>query len=426
LGSSFQVDLKPHLDLLYNSGEATELYFAHNKVQEQFDLFKEEISSLNIKEELEHQLSSLFIAEDYSTKIIFSQSKSSALSILETQQIGMQAEWDAIKKRFQKLKNKILQLRSNTSNNNNSPATIKLWIKEVQAIIVNIQFNQDSYHQFQDAFYQDSKLYQIHNGLQEYHKAKRMKQDLEDNHAKEVLLLDKKKQLLNKGISILEERKRLNEKLKLYQEDISTKKATKAKEISLNYEQELVQLENQWSLETNKTQKELEAETENLNQKKIDFDIFKDSIKSMVLDAERAYPKALKATQLKFDFIYREYQVLYQEKLKTTESHYALLVKNNASLITLAEKHRQQHLINIAYPSVYHKNVDKIEVLENKIQALSLQIISLKQSIEDTIEEKIKIDTLIKWQENYSTKIYIKDLLLQKVEQFKEEENKES
>jgi hypothetical protein len=154
----------------------------------------------------------------------------------------------------------------------------------------------------------------------------------------------------------------------------------------------------------------------------IDFQHFEDSIETTVLDAERAYPKELEKTRLKFDAIYKEYQTTYDRKLTSITKNQILLEENHLDLVPQIKKHRTQQRKNADYLSVYHKNLNHLQEKEAEIKALQTELSKIEQNIENTTEEKIKIETLVKWQEKYSTKIYIKDLLLNKVEQFKDRE----
>lgn len=418
LGKNFQIYLKQYLDLLYNSGDATELHFAHNRIQSKFRLFQEEISKLNLDKELEQEFSNLFITKVDSKRVVIPQPNASNLSQLEDQQKSMVEEWKLIEKELQKLQNKVVQLKSESIDFNDN-TFLTHWIKETKKTITTIEASENAYHQFQLFFYNNSQIAAINKELKTYIQETKEKQDLENNYSKKILQLDKKALLS-------EEREQLNRDLEIYQQNLSIEEKEKEEELTLIYQQELVKLEEKWTVEIQSIEKQVQEKTEVLAQFELDFQSFQDTIETTVLDAELDYPRALERTRSKFDAIYKEHKTTYDEKLRSVQEHYELLKKNHLDLVSEIEIHSTQDLENIKYLSTYSKNIDQLQEIKNELKTLSIEIADTEKNILKEEEEKIKIDTLIQWQKNYSTKTYIKDLLLNKVDQFKKEEDKKA
>jgi hypothetical protein len=409
LGKNFLVNLKRHLDLLYKSGPTTELYFAHDSIRKLFKLLQEEISTLNLDTDFQDELSDLLTPEVASKWIITPPLHTSNLIELNVQQVGMLDEWLSIEKELQKLQEKIGQLQLGT-HRISTEALKKTWLEELKNSILSIKTSEGAYHQFQTAFYNDSQIAKIHSELKDYRQAEQIKQDLEDSYSKQVLLSNKKD-------PFSKEQKEIDEELKIYQQKLTIEEEENAKKITLAYEQSLVDLEKKWDLDIQNIEQEINQETEELAQLKTDFQSFQDDIKTTVLDAEIAYPKELEKTRLKFEGIYKDYKTTYQERLETSTKEYDFLTKGRLDLISQIKTHLTQHIEDTKYlSSVHEKDLANLQAIENEIAAV-------EESIENTAGEKIKIETLIKWQENYSSRIYIKDLLLNKVEQFRENED---
>jgi serine/threonine protein kinase len=414
LGKNFQVNLKRYLELLYESEISTELHFAHNKVREQFELFQEEIPKLKLDAKLQHKLSNLFTPEEDTKWTIIPLLNSFNLPVLEAQQVGMLDEWTLIEEELQKLQKKIAQLKL-VSEYIDDTKLKNQWLEGIKTSIINIKASQDAYHQYQETFYNDSQIALIYKELKQYHEIVQRKQDLEDDFATENALLDK-------DIFVPEERIQLNQDLVEYKQKSILEKEKKAQEITLAYEKEFAKIEEQWDLEIQQTEENIKRESDVLAELKIDFQSFKDDIETTVLDAELAYSIDLEKTRSKFDTIYKDYQTTYDEKLAATTEEHRNLAKRRLAFASQVETHRVQHLTNANYDFTYNMGLATLRNIEQEINAISREIVDIEQTIENTTEEKIKIETLIKWQENYDSKIYIKDLLLNKVELFKEEE----
>ncbi len=411
LGKNFQVHRKKYLDLLYESGVATELHFAHHRVRDQFKLFQEQIANLDLEEAFQQKLSNLLTPEESSEWTISPQISYADLPELESHQLVMSKEWTFIEEELEQLQKKIasqpindIQLRSE-------------WLEEIRSSIIAIKTSQDTYHKHQDVFYTDSKIALIYKELKKYRTIIKAKQNLEVNFLEETALL-------NENSYVIEERLRLNLELERYQKNLKLEEDKKAAQITLMYEQKVTDLQKIWNSEIQHTEKEIQKKSKALAQLEIEFQSFQDNIETTILDAQLDYQKELEKTRLKYDTIYKDYQATCNEKLDLTTKEYDLLEKSQLTLASQIKTHHAQHLKNKAYSSLYRNDLAKLRAIETEIKTINTEITELKQSIEDTAEEKIKIETLIKWQENYSTKIYIKDLLLNKVEQFSTDEDK--
>ncbi|CAA6807872.1 MAG: Serine/threonine protein kinase [uncultured Aureispira sp.] len=412
LGKNFQIHLKKYIDLLYNSGVATERHFAQHHIQAQFKQFLNDFSRLNLAETLQQELSSLLATERLLKSSLPAPSTPSNLNTLKTQQVGMFTEWTSIEKELQQLQKKVAQLQADSLASDKKGLTADC-LDEIKTSILAIKSSEHNYHEFQNAFYSHPRIIQIHTKLKSYRATEQEKNNIEAIYLRQLHQLEAEN-------PISEERNQLNEALERYQKDLMAKAAEKAKAIGLTYEQTLVELDKKWALEIKDLQKQLKENTEKLDQLKLDIESFEYDVAITVLDAEQAYPKELEKTRLKFDAIYKNYQATYDEKLDATATHYDRLKKNDFFLGDQIKAHRKQYAKDAKYPSIYRQDMDDLHAMEDQIKAVYTEIAALEQSIENTLEDKIKIETLIQWQENYSTKIYIKDLLLNKVEQFRD------
>jgi hypothetical protein len=416
LGKNFQVNLKKYLALLYKSGETTQLHFAHNRIREQFNLFRIEISKLNFEEELQLELTDLFTAKAHKNWTIIPQVQDFNLTQLDSQRVGMLTEWNCIENELQQLQEKITLLQSKPLSIDDN-VFMTSWLEQIRTSVLSLKANENTYHGFQKSFYNDSQIARIHKALKSYYKTKEVQQNLKDNYSKQVLVLNQEK-------NFSEERIRLNKALVLYRENSILEEKEQAEKITSDYEQTLINLNIQWNLETEKTKKQLTKDTEELTQVNIDFQLFQDNIKTTALKAELTYPEALEKTRLKFEAVYKNYESTYTEKLTPLKTNVNRFLENNLILDFEIEQHRKKHLENINYIFTFRNNLERLQEIEQEILSLDIQRDTLKEKVAQTTKEKIKVDTLVKWQENYSTKIYIKDLLLNKVEQFKEDQNK--
>jgi serine/threonine protein kinase len=414
LGENFQINLKAYIDLLYNSGESTHLHFAHKSIQKRFNLFQVEIYNLQLDKALQDKLSSLFTPESASKWVIIPQQVSSNLAQLKTEQTAMLDQWDSIQIQLHQLQEKITALESAELKD---PVFTNQLLDEIRTSILNIKSTENTYHDFQKSFYNNSKIAQIHKEFQTYQDLEQVRKNLVIDSANKIKFLHK---------TTVEDRKHLNKELELYQEKSIQEESDKADKIASTYQLELSDLEKKWDLEILQTQKQLEKDTEELAQLNIDLQAFEQRIETAVLDAELNYLGELESTRLTFDATYKAYKTTYDQKLEVLVDGYAFAKENYPSLLAEIQKHRKLNLKNSEYPYIYHTDIENLQKINDEIKAVDEETVLLEQNIESINDEKIKIDTLIKWQENYSTKIYIKDFFLNKVEQFREDDDKKA
>ena len=414
LGENFQINLKAYIDLLYNSGEATQIHFAHKSIQKRFNLFRTEIYNLQLDKALQDKLSSLFTPEAASKWVIIPQKTSSNLAQLKTEQTAMLDEWISIQKELSQLQENIMDLGSVELKD---PVFANQLLEEIGTSILKIKSSENTYHGFQKSFYNNSKIAQVHKEFQAYQNLEQVRKNLVIDSANKIEFLHK---------TTTQDRKHLDQELELYQKKSLQEESDKADKIASTYQLELADLEKKWGLEIVQTQIQLEKDTEELAQLNIEIQAFEQRIETTVLDAELDYLEELESTRLKFDATYKAYKATYNQKLEAIIEDYGFVKKSYPLLLAQIQKHRKLNLKNSEYPYIYHTDIENLQKIKDEIKTVDEEIVLLEQNIENINDEKIKVDTLIKWQENYSTKIYIKDFLLNKVEQFREDDDKKA
>jgi len=282
------------------------------------------------------------------------------------------------------------------------------WAKTGEEQLRNILFNLNIYTESQSVFYGDPVIFRLRNKLKE-HKEKAQDRTQKIKELKEELL-DKLNHLEEKNSALIENQKKIDD-LEKEQEQLILKQE-KALEESVDKKTALYleSMNNQQVKLIKKTTKEHQEELELLEQQ----------VKAKQLHLATKLRKAEQAL---------EKLMLSHTSFETTTN----TIRSNAELIytnkRLLTNQKCQEASDLVH-KIRAEHPKALQLVKKNLvyyQELNVRISEYKEDLNELNqlhEEKIRLDTLTEWKESYKSKIYIKDLLLNKVEQFEKYEQK--
>lgn len=366
-----------------------------NKLQKTFDTLLQEV--MNLKLESSHVQSIVDLLQQ-KIPIINAPGLFTKPKDLKELSDNMEHIHQIIDLEMEQLTLKIQDFDLDTSSENYS-VDLAYWIKDCKNLIDNILFNLKNHTKIQKQFYGDPVVFRLYlNYAKKSDQIKAKHQELEEIYQKKMERLEEtykdaiaynknKQQIEAKNNELILAKKTALEQQK--ERAIAVFKKEQAKKLSKQLQQlQLVQA------------KELGLQEKNIVKKRA-------KIKQLIAD---------KTTDL--SYLDDDYQAFVQQtdKVRTTAekvySSHRTLVDTQAKTI---EQLIQQTL----------KEYPKVESLLKEQQSIYNSLIQKETLYKDTLnhikqlqEEKIRLDSLLEWQENYDSKLYIKDLLLNKIEQF--------
>jgi len=407
LGLNSKSELIFYMDLLGNSQEECQLDFAAQETQKQFNLFFQKIEALHIDPIFSAKIINL-LTETSLPKVSFNTpKKTKSVRALSDLQEDMTDTWSINKTNlevFEKLLDKLVKSPQMVKD----PIELAYWATTGQEQLTNIISTLDKYTESQSVFYGDPVIFRLRNKLkthrEEAHNGAEEMQRLEEEYLSKLKILEEKN-------SVLIYAQKVQNQLNEAQEKLNTEKE---KELNESIDQELTRyldsLKKQQAQSINKAKKEQQVESELLEKQTKDKQA-KCSIE--LKEAERALE------ELSLD--YSKFEIA----IGTIRSN-AELVYTNKRLLTDQKCQEASDLVQ----EIQEEYPEALQLIKKNLiyyQELKIRIIEYKDHLNDLNqlqEEKTRLDTLTKWQEAYNSRIYIKDLFLNKVEQFEEYEQK--
>lgn len=402
LGLSSQTELEHYMDLLNNQQEAAQLDFAVEAVQKQFDQFLQQIQGLNIDASFSNEITRL-LKQPLPRVSYDNPLKAQNIKALADLQQNMTDTWEINQTALQEF-NKGLQKLTASPEMRQNPVELSYWAKARKTELSNILFNLNQYSKLQEHFYGDPIIFRLKNKLTSYEEeaslAKQKIQLIEEDYLaqlerleeankdvienqnrledlktkQEALILEKEKDLKNA----------IEKKVKAYKKTLEKQQKNAIELAKIDHEKEVKlvqkQIANQQLLLKSKLNK-TEYIGEQLNE---DYAVFEQSIDKIRADAELVY----RSKRLHVDFLHEKIAEIQKEHPKAVQ-----LIKENV---------------------IYYQEL-RVRILEYKDNLNELNQLQ---------KDKIRLDTLSEWQKAYDSRIYIKDLLLNKVEQFEHYEQK--
>jgi serine/threonine protein kinase len=407
LGLNSKSELTFYMDLLSNSQEELQLDFAPKQVRKRFDALLKKIEAIKIDPIFSTEIIKTLTEATLPNADLDSPQKAKNIRTLSDLQQNMSNTWGAneIKlKGFEKSLDKLVTYPDMRKD----PIELAYWAKTGQEQLSNILFNLKQYAEIQSEFYRDPVIFRLRTKLkihqEEAQDGTQEIQKLEEEYQSKLKELEEKNSALIEKQKKVESLKKEQERLILEKEKFLKEAVDKEMEIyigSLKHQQtrliqkvikehqkKVVLLENKKNTAQNQILIELKKSEQTLEQLTLDFADFKDSTNSIRSKAELVYTNKRLLTDQKCQEISNLVHTIQQEYPKVEQ-----LIKKNV---------------------IYYQEL-KIRILEYKDNLNDLNQLQ---------KEKIRLDTLTEWQDAYKSKIYIKDLLLNKVEQFEEYEQK--
>jgi serine/threonine protein kinase len=399
-------ELESYVELLNNPQEELQLDFASKQVRKQFDVFLQKIEALNIDSIFSTEIIKLLTQTLPKVNLEASQKTKNIKALLDLQH-NMVNTWIVNKPKLEEF-DQLLEELVQGPEMQQDPVEMAYWVKAGQEQVANILFNLNQYADIQEGFYGDSIISRLKNRLKTYQKEEQNGvqkiQDLEEEHLKQVQYLEQKNKDLIKNQHKLDLQKEAHEQLILEKEKVLKEfvdKETATYLESLNRrEAELIEKA------TQEQQKELEVLQKKVNDKQV-----------VVLTELKKVEQTLE--QLNLDYATFE---------KSTGS-----IRANAELVYTSKRlvtdQKCQELTDLV-GEIQKEYPEALQLIKKNVpyyQGLKVRILEYKDNLKDLNqlqEEKIRLDTLSEWKKSYNSRIYIKDLLLNKVEQLDRYEQK--
>lgn len=390
-------ELETYIDLLNNSQEELQLDFASKQVRKQFDRFLQKINSLNIDPIFSTELISLLTQTLPKVNIETPQTTKNRKALLGLQQ-NMISTWGVNETKLEEF-DQLLEDLVQHPEMQQDPVEMAYWVKTGQEQIANILFNLNQYSDIQEEFYGDSVIFRLKARLNTYQKEEQNVvqkiQDLEAEHLSQIQYLEQKNKDLIKNQQKLELQKEAQKQLILdkekslkevvdeetatYLDALNRREAELIKKTSKEQQKELEALQKQIINKQSIASIKLKKVEQLLEQLELDYVTFEKSTGSIRANAERVYTSK---------------RLVVDQKCQELSDLASEIQKEYPEALQLIKK-------NITYYQGLIKYKDTLKDL-NQLQ-----------------EEKIRLDTLSEWQKSYDSRIYIKDLLFNKVEQLK-------
>jgi DNA-binding helix-hairpin-helix protein with protein kinase domain len=407
LGLDSKSELIFYMDLLDNSQEELQLDYAHKQVRKRFDLFLQKIEAINIDP--------LFSAEIIKTlkeaalpKVSFDKpEKAKSIRTLTDLQQNMSNTWAANETKLKAFEAALEKL-AKSPETSEDPIELAYWAKTGQEQLTNIVFNLEQYAEIQSVFYGDPVIFRLRNKLKTHREeaqygAQKIK-DLETDYSSKV------KRLEDGNRALIEKQKELDflieEQKRLILEKEAALEVSVEKEMAKHLESLKQQDAKSLEIATKKHQKELEDLEKQTSKQQV-------SLLEKLKEAEETLEKLAsehESFQVLTDTIRSNAELVYTDKRLLTD-------QKCQEITNLVQEIQQEHPKALQFTksnALYYQEL-KVRVLDYKDNLTDLNQLQ---------EEKIRLDTLSEWQKGYNSRIYIQDLLLNEVEQFKQYEQK--
>lgn len=407
LGLNSKSELTFYMDLLGNSQEETQLGFAPKQVRKQFDLFLQKIEAIKIDPIFSTEIIKTLTETLLPDANFDIPQKAKNIRTLSDLQQNMINTWEASKIKLKDFDKSLDKLKESPEMSKD-PVELAYWAKTGQEQLTDIIFGLNQYAKSQSVFYGDPIIFRLKNKLklhqEEVLNGTKKIQKLEQEHLKEILALEEKNSVLLENQRKVELLKKEQERLILEKEkslqisvdkdiaiylgQLEHEKMQSIETATKQYQEEKARLKEQKNKEQVKLLKELKEVERTLDKLTSDHDDFE---------------KAINKLRSNVELVYTNKRLLTDQKCQEASHLAHEIQKEHAKVLELIKK-------NV----IYYKDL-KVRVSEYKDNLKDLNQLQ---------EEKIRLDTLIEWQDSYKSKIYIKDLLLNKVEQFEQYEQK--
>lgn len=411
LGLNSKSELSFYMDFFDHSQKEFQLDFAPKQTRKQFDLFLQKIKAINLNPTI--SIDPVFSAEII--KILTSRllpsanfdtpQKAKNIRTLSDLQQKMTTSWAVNKTKldaFEKALDKLIK----SPGKSKDPIELAYWAKTGQEQLSNIFFNLNIYTESQSKFYGDPVIFRLRNKLKEHkEKAQDMAQKIKE--LKEELL-NKLQHLEEKNSTLIGKQKKIDdlekeqEQLIVEQEKALTESVDKQTALyldSLN-EQQVKLIETT----TKEHQEELELLEQQINDKQA-------SLSTKLKKAEQALEKLTLS------------RASFETTTNTIRSNTELFYTNKR----LLTNQRCQETSDLAH-TIQEEHPKALQVIKKNAiayKSLNARVLEYKDNLNELNqlqEERIRLDTLTEWKQSYESRIYIKDLLLNKVEQFEKYE----
>lgn len=371
--------------------------FLQEETQKQLGAFRKQIIDLNIQDEhlhlvldlLKQKIPAPIITHNYKYPTDFDR-------LLE----AMLRSRSTIQQKISDLNIEIQELTSHTTLASN-PVELAYWIKQTSEHIQDLHFLFEQHNTIQEQIYSNLTVYKLSQALISYQKDKQETdekikhnrdeylQKLKQLEAANTLAIEYQKQLptlrLEKEKVILAKKQEFLEQdqkdFEIFDANLKQKQATNFQALQQQQEKELADLREKIAAQKQESQQKHQLANDHLQHLTLSFEQFQTKVKAIQEEAEQAY---------------RSQKTVIDQQLEEIEALHQFIQQNHSNVKDLLLKH------------------DKIIYQKEKIEQEYFDKFKPLQ------EEKIRLDTLLEWQENYSSKIYIKDLLLNKLEQFQQ------
>ncbi|BDS13163.1 hypothetical protein [Aureispira anguillae] len=403
LGLKSEQELTYYINLLKKLPTNEQLSLIQHQRQEELNRFRQLIIHQNIKNPHINIILQLLEKE-----IPFSQNTSNHPPSLHPEDLlkSMKHTSSAVEASMVELKTEINELVKDTSLHNN-PVELAYWIKETEEKIKTVFFNLTQYSSIIEQLSNDPTLSTLKPKLNWHNrsvqKAEIELQQQEQAHHERIQKLKQSfavsinfQNILDKELEeeadrvkkkTVELHLKSKEELAAFSKELDRKMTIEARIIDADYQEQVSLLKKESDQEKIQANEILAAAKKTQVQLNEDHQTFLSKIGVVRAEAEQTYAP---------------------QKL--------LLESQTKAIQTLAKDIQKDHPKAIHLFKQYKKNSPRIKLLKENYQQ-SLEEINQLQT------EKIKLDALRQWQENHTTKIYIQDLLLNKLEQF-EKKNK--
>lgn len=406
LGLKSKADLNAYFNLLNDQQEEELLDFAPSEIQKQFRVFAKQIETLNIKQIFSSEV--INILNQPLPKVSFDKPKKAKnIKTLTSYKNNMINTWEINQSKV-KLFDAALKKLAQNSENHTDPIELAYWSKTSKELLSDIIFNLNQYTEIQEIFYGDPIIFRLKNRLDKYNKQTQEVQQQIKNVDKAYF--DDLQRLEEKHKTLIEQQENL-EFLKETQNALIEKKD---KALQLATEQEVL-----------KHTKQLEAEEQKqIKDQETSYRKDKETIHKSIKHSLTPVSFQLKETERKLEKLNTAFVEFEQsiEKVRTdkeaTYTNNRLLLEEKLNIIkTLVDEIHKEH------PSVSQKIRQNHTYYQNQKPLISAYQENFNQ-LNQLQNDKIRIDALSEWQNAYDSKIYIKDLLLNKVEQLEKYEEK--
>ncbi len=415
VGSKFNSQYKPALRLLATPLDGTALNFALFEYQKQYQKIQAAISKLGLSIP---SVNAILLASAYntqtSTPIVIEKASLGHTTnyTLRHRQKKIKSHYDSMMRAFDAV-HKALDWLLQYPPLSEDSGFMEHWVDSVKEHLLTIEIDLEQYTELQTAFFSAAKIFQTATMMESYlyhqQAIDELKAAYEANLNKVVENL-----LPQETINRAKQEKKLQDEcsqaLNAYSQSWLQEKETSIQTLTQAYQEAQQKLQKDWEVKNEQLHQQLIQEQQHWEQLEKDYNDKQEALNQEETLLIKQYEEDLIAVQSKSEAVYDKYKQAYDKEYASLEQAFHQYAHSHQNTIHHIKNHKKEYKKGLV-------NLDKFKQQQVQLEKLGRALTSIEHKTLHTEEEKIKIETLIQWKESYRTKIYIKDLLFNRLEQ---------